>query len=114
MPQRRTSHPLIIRKPLLSPTDLGRAIPSPHSHLELNLGLLRALPDDDLIGYLLQEVHVSFASNLSMCPPITHKPCMFLASQHVLGGLTLWSEATMVRYPDRYVDERGQAFWHTL
>jgi hypothetical protein len=40
--------------------------------------------------------------------------CMALARQHVLGGFTLWSEATMVRSPDRYIGERGHALWNTL
>ena len=39
---------------------------------------------------------------------------MALARPYVFGGLTLWSEATMIRYPVGYVDEREEAFWHTL
>ena len=39
---------------------------------------------------------------------------MALARPHVLGGVLLGSEAKMVRYPDRSVDERGHAFGHTL
>ncbi len=29
-------------------------------------------------------------------------------------GVTLWSEATKVKYPDGSVDKRGRAFWNTL
>lgn len=36
------------------------------------------------------------------------------ASEHVLPGFPLRSEAKIVRYPDRYFDERGRAFWDTV
>jgi precorrin-6B methylase 2 len=33
------------------------------------------------------------------------------ASKIVLGGFTLRSDANIVRYPDRYMDERGVVTW---
>jgi DNA polymerase I len=33
------------------------------------------------------------------------------ASRVVLGGFDLRTDAKIVRYPDRYMDERGQKFW---
>lgn len=36
------------------------------------------------------------------------------ASATVLGGFTLESDAKIVRYPDRYMDERGSRMWNTV
>ena len=36
------------------------------------------------------------------------------ASELVLPGFPLRSEVKIVRHPDRYVDERGRAFWDTV
>jgi hypothetical protein len=36
------------------------------------------------------------------------------ASRVVLGGLELRSEATIIRYPDRYCDPRGHRMWETV
>ncbi len=36
------------------------------------------------------------------------------ASGHVLGGFELSSDAKVIRYPDRYMDDRGTAFWNTV
>jgi hypothetical protein len=36
------------------------------------------------------------------------------ASRLVLGGLELRSEATVIRYPERYIDERGRQMWETV
>lgn len=36
------------------------------------------------------------------------------ASRHVLAGFELSSDAKIVRYPDRYMDERGTLFWDTV
>jgi hypothetical protein len=36
------------------------------------------------------------------------------ASAIVLGGFTLRSDAQLIRYPDRYIDERGAHMWHTV
>ena len=36
---------------------------------------------------------------------------MAQASEVVLGGFRLWSDAKVVRYPDRYMDERGVPMW---
>jgi hypothetical protein len=36
------------------------------------------------------------------------------ASRIVLGGFEIGTDATIVRYPDRYVDEAGEAFWNTV
>ena len=36
------------------------------------------------------------------------------ASRIVLGGLELRSEATVIRYPDRYIDPRGRRMWETV
>ncbi len=36
---------------------------------------------------------------------------MAQASAHVLGGFTLRTDAKIVRYPDRYRDERGTQMW---
>lgn len=36
------------------------------------------------------------------------------ASQDVLGGFELSSDAKIIRYPDRYMDERGQVMWDTV
>lgn len=35
-------------------------------------------------------------------------------SRVVLDGVTLRSEAELIRFPDRYADERGQRMWHTV
>ena len=36
------------------------------------------------------------------------------ASEIVLGGVRLRSEAHVIRYPDRYQDARGQKMWDTV
>jgi len=36
------------------------------------------------------------------------------ASEIVLGGFALRTEAKIVRHPDRYIDERGQQMWDTV
>ena len=36
---------------------------------------------------------------------------MAQASEVVLGGFRLRSDAKVVRYPDRYMDERGAKMW---
>ena len=36
------------------------------------------------------------------------------ASQLVLGGFTLRSDAKVVRHPDRYMDPRGQRMWEAV
>ncbi len=36
------------------------------------------------------------------------------ASEIVLNGFKLRTDFTVVRYPDRYVDERGREFWDLL
>jgi hypothetical protein len=36
------------------------------------------------------------------------------ASEIVLDGFALRTEAKIVRYPDRYVDERGRGMWRTV
>jgi DNA polymerase-1 len=36
------------------------------------------------------------------------------ASRIVLGGFEIGTDAAIVRYPDRYVDEAGEAFWNTV
>jgi hypothetical protein len=40
--------------------------------------------------------------------------CIAVASQGVLGGFALRSDATIVRWPDRYVDARGVATWRQI
>jgi DNA polymerase I-like protein with 3'-5' exonuclease and polymerase domains len=40
--------------------------------------------------------------------------CMAEASRAVLGGFELGSEATIVRWPDRYKDDRGVAMWELV
>lgn len=40
--------------------------------------------------------------------------CMRRASAAVLGGFELGSDAKIVRYPDRYVDDRGRGMWATV
>ena len=39
---------------------------------------------------------------------------MAKATSIVLNGFMLRSDAKVVRYPDRYMDERGQAMWDTM
>jgi DNA polymerase-1 len=39
--------------------------------------------------------------------------CMRQASRVVLGGFELGSDAVIVRWPDRYMDERGVVMWET-
>ncbi|MHC5109684.1 MAG: DNA polymerase [Planctomycetota bacterium] len=39
---------------------------------------------------------------------------MQLASEQVLGGFQLRSDAKVTRYPDRYMDPRGQYMWDTV
>lgn len=36
------------------------------------------------------------------------------ASSYVLGGFRLRSEAKVIRYPDRYMDQRGRGMWDTV
>ena len=36
------------------------------------------------------------------------------ASRIVLAGFELGTDASAVRYPDRYMDERGTVMWHTV
>ena len=36
------------------------------------------------------------------------------ASEQVLDGFRLRSEAKLIRYPERYMDERGQRMWDTV
>ena len=36
------------------------------------------------------------------------------ASRIVLNGLELGTEATVVRHPDRYMDERGTVMWNRV
>jgi hypothetical protein len=36
------------------------------------------------------------------------------ASRAVLGGFELGGDATIVRWPDRYMDERGVAMWELV
>jgi DNA polymerase I len=42
------------------------------------------------------------------------RACMAKASRAVLGGFELRSEASLVRYPDRYRDRRGVVMWERL
>lgn len=44
----------------------------------------------------------------------TAQAAMSDASAVVLGGFRLRSDAKVIRYPDRYDDERGQAMWRTV
>jgi hypothetical protein len=37
--------------------------------------------------------------------------CMARASEAVLGGFRLRSDVEIIRYPDRFRDERGVEFW---
>ena len=39
---------------------------------------------------------------------------MAQASAAVLDGFRLRSDAKVVRYPDRYMDERGEKMWHKV
>jgi len=39
------------------------------------------------------------------------KACMVRASAIVLGGFELRADASIVRYPDRYMDPRGVVMW---
>jgi DNA polymerase-1 len=36
------------------------------------------------------------------------------ASRIVLGGFEIGTDATIVRHPDRYIDDGGEAFWNTV
>jgi len=36
------------------------------------------------------------------------------ASRIVLGGFEIGTDADVVKYPDRYMDEAGEAFWNTV
>ena len=36
------------------------------------------------------------------------------ASEMILGGFSLRTDAEIVRWPDRYVDERGVSMWQTV
>jgi DNA polymerase-1 len=44
----------------------------------------------------------------------TAERAMADASETVLGGFRLRSDAKLIRYPDRYADERGAAMWRTV
>ncbi len=39
---------------------------------------------------------------------------MAQASKYVLGGFRLRSDVDTIRYPDRYMDERGEKMWNTI
>ena len=39
---------------------------------------------------------------------------MAQASEFVLGGFRLRSDVDIIRYPDRYIDERGEKMWNTI
>ena len=39
---------------------------------------------------------------------------MVEASAQVLGGFPLACDVNVIRHPDRYTDERGQAMWDTV
>ena len=39
---------------------------------------------------------------------------MRMASADVLAGFELRSDAKVIRYPDRYMDERGERMWSTV
>jgi DNA polymerase-1 len=41
----------------------------------------------------------------------TMRACMAEASRAVLDGFELGTDATLVRYPDRYSDPRGAVMW---
>ena len=51
----------------------------------------------------LIEKHVQIAQN-----------CMDEASRIVLSGFTLASDAQILRYPERFLDEQSQPFWETV
>jgi DNA polymerase-1 len=51
----------------------------------------------------LIEEHVQIAQN-----------CMVKASRIVLSGFTLASDAQILRYPERFLDEQSQPFWETV
>jgi DNA polymerase I len=36
------------------------------------------------------------------------------AGRHVTGGLSIRTDAEVVRYPDRYMDERGKVMWERV
>ena len=40
--------------------------------------------------------------------------CMAEASQVVLGGFTLRTEAHLIRHPDHYSDPRGESMWREV
>jgi hypothetical protein len=42
------------------------------------------------------------------------RAAMAEASRAVLGGFELGTDATVVRYPDRYADKRGAKMWHEV
>jgi hypothetical protein len=44
----------------------------------------------------------------------TTQELMARASAEVLGGFSLRSDAKIVRYPERYMDERGIAMWQKV
>ena len=40
--------------------------------------------------------------------------CMARASDAILGGFRLRSDVEIIRYPDRFQDERGVEFWNQI
>ncbi len=44
----------------------------------------------------------------------TTQSLMAEASRIVLDGFELGSDAKIVRYPERYMDERGETMWNTV
>jgi len=44
----------------------------------------------------------------------TTQSLMRKASEIVLSGFPLRSEAKVIKYPDRYLDERGSVMWNTV
>jgi DNA polymerase I len=72
---------------------------------EAGIRVCAPVHDAILIEAPLEELEQTVADTQS------HMAC---ASKEVLDGFTLRSDAEIVRYPDRYIDKRGEEIWHKV
>ena len=76
-----------------------------HARTPLPLRICAPVHDALLIELSVDELESDLAKAQGL---------MRLASQAVLGDFELGSDAKVVCYPDRYMDERGQVMWDSV
>jgi hypothetical protein len=73
--------------------------------VERGIGLCAPVHDAVLVEGPAREIEEVVAQT---------RAAMAEASQVVLAGFEIGTDAKIVRWPDRYVDESGAAFWETV